>query len=82
VFTYSQLVKSYLPTYKRYWHGEAAVPWLYDPGTGVMISYEDPESVGLKAEYVKQRSLGGVMVWELSQDGGELLNSLYKVLYP
>ena len=82
VFTYSQLVKGYLPTYSRFMHPEAGVPWLYNPETGVMITYEDPESVGLKAEYVKENSLGGVMLWELSQDGGELLNALYNILYP
>ncbi len=33
-FTYSQIVKSYLPQYTRYWHDEAGVPWLYDPEFG------------------------------------------------
>ena len=52
----------------RHWHDQAKVPWLYDPGTGVLITYEDPDSVRAKAAYVRDQGLGGVMIWELSQD--------------
>ncbi len=69
-----------LPAYTRYWHNQASVPWLYNSTTGVMISYEDPESMDLKAGYVKDKSLGGVMFWELSNDGGDLLEAIYKRL--
>ena len=31
----------YLPTYTYSWENEAQVPWLYNPDTGIMISYED-----------------------------------------
>ncbi len=82
VFDYADIAKRYLPTYTRYWQDEAKVPWLYDPATGIMITYEDPESVGLKADYVKAQSLGGVMLWELSNDGGALLDVIYNRLYP
>ena len=33
-----------------------------------MISYEDPQSVGDKADYVVANNLGGAMVWELAAD--------------
>ena len=42
-----------------------------------MITYDDPESVGIKSNYVINNHLGGVMIWELSQDGGELLDTIY-----
>jgi chitinase len=44
----------------------------------MMVSYDDPESLRLKAAYVKSNHLGGVMIWELSQDDdvGSLLNAL------
>jgi len=36
----------------------------------------------LKAEYIREKNLGGAMIWELSQDSeGQLLNSLYEGLY-
>jgi chitinase len=81
-FDYSTIKKSYLESSQRFWHPEAKVPWLFDPSTGVMISYDDPEAVGLKADYVKEHALGGIMIWELSQDGGELLQAIYSRLYP
>ncbi len=82
VFDYSDLVENYLPSYERYVHPEAKVPWLYDAATGVMISYDDPESLRVKAAYVNDRQLGGVMFWELSGDDaqGSLINALYSEL--
>jgi chitinase len=81
VYDYTDIVKNYLPTYTRSWQAEAKVPWLYNPATGVMIAYEDPESVSVKADYVKEHSLGGIMSWELSNDGGVLLKTIYDRLY-
>jgi chitinase len=80
VFTYSEVKNSYLPTYPRYWQDEALVPWIYDPGTGIMITYEDPQSVALKAGYVNANHLSGMMFWELSNDGGELLTAAFQTL--
>jgi chitinase len=68
VFTYRDLASNYVSSFARYWHDEAQVPWLFDAPSGIMISYDDPESLGLKADYVRQRGLGGVMIWELSDD--------------
>jgi chitinase len=40
---FGDLEKSYLPTYPRYWHTQALVPWLYDTAnSGVCISYKTP----------------------------------------
>jgi chitinase len=33
-----------------------------------MVSYDDPQSLRLKGEYARQKHLGGVMIWELSED--------------
>ncbi len=78
---YRELADS-LGKYDRHWHDEAKVPWLFDPKAGVMISYDDPESIRLKAEYVKKANLGGVMCWELSGDDAKasLLTAIHDVL--
>jgi len=65
---FRSIKSQYLPTFKRIWHPEAGVPWLYDAESGRMISYDDPESIGNKATYVRQKGFGGVMIWELSDD--------------
>lgn len=45
---------------------------------GEFFSYDCPQALALKAQYVRDHHLGGVMVWELGQDtsDGELLRSL------
>jgi chitinase len=79
VFDYKDLARNYVGKFKRHWHEEAKVPWLYDAAKQVMISYDDPESIRLKAEYVKTAKLGGVMIWELSADDakGSLLGAIH-----
>jgi chitinase len=80
VFDYVDIKKNYLPTYQRFWQDETQVPWIYNPSTGIMITYEDPQSVKAKANYVKANHLAGMMFWELSNDGGELLNAAFDTL--
>jgi chitinase len=72
----------WLETFQRYWDDTAQVPWLYNQEGGMMVSYDDPESLGLKAAYVRDNGLGGVMIWELAADepGHSLLDAVYKGL--
>ena len=54
----------------------AKVPWLYNAERKEWISYDDPESMRLKGEYVAAQQLAGAMFWELSNDDGALLEAL------
>ena len=54
--------------------GESAV--AVQRGTKEWISYDDPESMRLKGEYIAAQKLSGAMFWELSKDGGALLDAL------
>ncbi|KAJ3119948.1 hypothetical protein HK100_000101 [Physocladia obscura] len=46
-------------------------------GGGVFISYDDIVSVRAKAAFAKGKGLGGVMIWEISQDfQGELVQAV------
>lgn len=79
--SYADIVSKYLNKqgFIRYYHSESMVPWLYNGTT--FISYEDEESIGYKAEYIKLNGLGGAMIWELKQDPNSiLLDKLYKGL--
>ncbi len=80
VFDYVDIKNNYLPIYQRFWQDEAQVPWIYNPFTGIMITYEDPQSVKAKADYIKANHLSGMMFWELSNDGGELLTTAFDTL--
>lgn len=79
--TYASVAANYLnaPGYTRYFHTSSMVPWLFNGTT--FISYEDAQSMGSKAQYIKAKGLGGAMIWELSQDPNRvLLNALYNGL--
>jgi chitinase len=81
---YRDLLKYYVGVYPRYWQDEANVPWLYSSTAKIMITYEDPQSLGIKADYVRGSGLGGVMIWHLSADDAQhsLLNALHARLFP
>ncbi|MBF7092374.1 T9SS sorting signal type C domain-containing protein [Flavobacterium sp. ALJ2] len=61
----------------RYWDNTTKVPYLYNAALRQFISYEDKQSIDLKAQYIKTKNLGGGMIWELSQDTrGAIPNAL------
>lgn len=68
VFEFQDIEKFWSTMMPRHWDDAAKVPWLYFDKTGMMISYDDPESLQTKTDYVKEHQLGGVMFWELSAD--------------
>lgn len=81
--TYNQIVQNnYLNNgYIRFWDEGTAVPYLFNQEEAIFISYDDEESMTIKANYIREQGLGGAMIWEISQDhSNDLLNSLYGVL--
>ena len=46
----------------RYWDDDAKAPYLFNGST--FISYDDPESIRLKCDYLKAEGLKGIMYWE------------------
>ncbi|MDQ6694882.1 MAG: glycosyl hydrolase family 18 protein, partial [Chloroflexota bacterium] len=60
--------------YTRYWDNQQQVPFVFRPdavgpnGTGVWMSYDDPQSLVNKVNYARTMGLGGVFAWELSQE--------------
>lgn len=64
------------PRYTRHWEPMARVPWLYDAKAGTWITYDDPEAVRAKMNYVREHKLGGVIIWELLADDGRLMQAV------
>jgi chitinase len=65
----------------RYWDDAAKAPFLYNAEKRIFITYEDEESIDLKARYVKERGLGGIMFWEYNGDyEGRLLDAINRVM--
>lgn len=63
--------------YVRYWDDVAKAPYLYSASGRTWITYEDTESLLLKAEFVRAHGLGGMMFWEYTSDpSGMLLHAV------
>ncbi len=68
--------------YVRYWDPISKVPYLYNAETKIFVSYDDPESMALKAQYAVDHKLGGIMFWEYSGDPtGVLLSTIDATLF-
>lgn len=82
-YEYGELAADQINSYTRYWDETAQVPWLYDAESETMISYDDPQSLAAKVAYVQEHGLGGIMIWEVSQDSDDaaLLTTIYDSLH-
>jgi GH18 family chitinase len=79
--TYSNGVYAGAGGYKRYWNATAQVPYLYSATAKRFITYDDSESMRVKANYANQVGLGGLMFWELSEDVTSGTTSLLDTIY-
>ena len=65
--------------YVKYWDDEAKACWLFNGSS--FITFDDPVSMRLKAEYVREQGLRGIMYWEHSYDEtGLLFDALWEGL--
>ena len=81
--TYANLVENYINKngYIRYWDSTSCVPYLFNKADSILISYDDPQSLRDKCEYIKARELRGVMFWSFNSDyRSTLLRTLYDEL--
>ena len=75
--SYAELVEKWIDHdgFIRHWDERAKAPFLWNETSRTFITYDDPQSIREKADYVRRKGLGGMMFWELSQDrNDELLN--------
>ena len=65
----------------RRWDYLAQAPFLWNAERRIFITYDDPESLRLKARYVRDHGLAGAMFWEYYADPtGALLDVLFEGL--
>ena len=64
--SFDRIAAQYLPEGERSFHAAAQVPYL--TGEGWFLSYDDPSSIAAKARLAREKGLGGIGFWELSQD--------------
>lgn len=68
------------------WDQESQTPWLYNPVTRHLISYDDPNSIALKVNFANCKNARGVGIWDLAFDSysegqGELLTVINEYMY-
>ncbi|KAJ9108777.1 hypothetical protein QFC21_000097 [Naganishia friedmannii] len=54
--------------FTRYWDTCSSTPWLKSSETGQIITYDDPISISLKAQFARQAGLRGTNFWEITGD--------------
>lgn len=81
--SYAELMDKFIGKagFVRYWDERAQAPYLWNEGGASFITYDDPQSIRAKVDYVRKKGLGGMMFWELSQDrDDELLDVIVQSL--
>ncbi|HBM9260300.1 TPA: glycoside hydrolase family 18 protein [Citrobacter freundii] len=73
----AKLINDPQKRFSQHWDDKAKVPWLSvqsaDGKTLFALSYENPRSVAIKADYIKSKGLGGAMFWEYGADDNNQL---------
>jgi chitinase len=71
-FTYQTIVNTYYQSNCYHWDTVAQAAYLSltnaQPANDMFISYDDASACQTKVSYARNRGLGGIMIWELSQD--------------
>lgn len=64
-----------------YWDDVSKAPYAYNARQKLFVTYDDKRSIELKAKYVADHKLNGIMFWELTHDTYEdgLLNTIDQV---
>lgn len=57
--------------YTRYWDSESHVPYLYSETTQEFLTYDDPQSIREKVDYINEQGFGGAILWDISGDTPE-----------
>ena len=66
--TYYGKMGSLFEKYQEKWDDKAMVPYLADDSGKMVFAYDNVRSIGLKADYVLQKNLLGIMFWNWEGD--------------
>ncbi|CAO3630695.1 unnamed protein product [Cunninghamella blakesleeana] len=57
-----------------YWDSKTFTPYAYNSDKKTFLTFDNPDSLKAKADYVNENNLGGMMMWSLEMDDSD--NSL------
>jgi len=62
-------IQDQIGSFTQNWDGQAQVPYLTGNGSlNTFVSYDNEQSIGLKAQYVVDNNLRGAIIWEITGD--------------
>ena len=73
------------PGATEFFDKEAGASYSYDTNTKTLVTYDTLDMAKKKAQWIKEKGLGGAMWWELSgdrQDGGSIVSNVSVPLFP
>ncbi len=69
VYDYKDLLSQYRSGgWKLIWDDKAQAAYLWNPEQQIFSSFETPATVALKSAWAREKGLGGMMFWDLSND--------------
>jgi GH18 family chitinase len=79
VYDYKDLLNQYRAGgWQLIWDDNAQAAYLWNPAQKIYSSFETPGTIALKSAWAREKGLGGVMFWDLSNDATGDKNSLVK----
>ncbi len=79
VLDYRDIVNNHMRGDWQYNYDVAAeAPYLFNPVTGGLITYDDSRSTLAKANYALLNNMAGIFHWEIDADNGDLLNAMHE----
>lgn len=54
--------------FTRYWDDQVKCPYLLGNSINTFVTYDDPQSLRYKAQYVKDHNAKGIIIWEITGD--------------
>ncbi|KAH8828170.1 glycoside hydrolase [Flagelloscypha sp. PMI_526] len=55
------------------WDNCSNTPFLYRTDQSTVVTFDDPQSLALKAQYAQSKGLAGVFTWSVEEDDGKIL---------
>jgi chitinase len=59
------------PDYKILWDSISQASYLWNESDSIFVTYESGNSIKAKADFIKEKGLGGMMFWEYHEDSNE-----------
>uniref|UniRef100_A0A914H9C2 GH18 domain-containing protein n=1 Tax=Globodera rostochiensis TaxID=31243 RepID=A0A914H9C2_GLORO len=57
---------------KMSYHKTAKTPYIYDASSKIFLTFDNPQSLEDKLQYVASQKIGGTMIWAIDQDDDKL----------